>query len=392
MLNSTPPTDGAGALLRRPLLGGVLALAVAVGIGRFAYTPILPAMQHGAGLELTAAGLLASANYAGYLVGSLLAAGLPAGQIRRRGLALGLVAVVLTLGLMAPANELLVWAALRFLSGLASAVVFVLASTRVLDLLRHHGALGLTGWLYSGVGLGIALAGLIVRLIDRSLDWRGDWLAMTLLAAGLAALAWRGLSRAPAVPVRPTPLRSRAGRGVRVAFGLLLAAYLLEGTGYIVSGTFLVAIVERMPGLRGEGASVWIVVGLAAAPSCLLWADLAGRLGYGRALVLAYLLQAIGLALPALADGLPIALATALALGGTFMGITTLTLALGGQLAPGRSGAAIGLLTGAFGLGQILGPTLAGLLASQSQGFGPALLGASGIILLGGLLLVGLRE
>ena len=377
--------------VRRPLLGGVLALAVAMGIGRFAYTPILPAMQRAARLDAGQAGLLASANYAGYLAGALLATAAPPGVSRGRILRGCLVAVVLTTGLMALTPNPVVWGLVRFLSGLASAGAFVLTSGLVLDLLRARRRLPLAGWLYGGVGLGITASGLVVRAVGAPLGWRGDWLVLATLAAALGALSWRLLPAArPAAASIRAPAAGR--RWPTAPLGLLLAAYLLEGTGYIVTGTFLVAIVEGMPGLAGAGPGVWIVVGLAAAPSCILWARLATLIGPVRALTLAYMAQACGIALPALGGGAWIAVAAALLFGGTFLGITTLTLTLAGGLAPGRSTGIIGLATAAFGTGQIAGPVVAGMIARRAHSFDPALLAASAIVLLGGCLVAGLRH
>ncbi len=182
-------------------------------------------------------------------------------------------------------------------------------------------------------------------------------------------------------------MRSHA---VPIAHVLLFAAYFLEGIGYIVTGTFLVAIVDGTPGLRGIGADVWIVVGLAVIPSAVLWAALAGRAGYARALAGAYVLQAIGIALP-IAGGAGAAFASAVLFGGTFAGITALTLTLGGHLAPSRSARLIGMLTAVFGLGQMIGPVLGGVIAHRAQDFTPALAAASALVLTGGVLMASLQ-
>jgi len=173
---------------------------------------------------------------------------------------------------------------------------------------------------------------------------------------------------------------------VRVAHVLLFAAYFLEGIGYIVTGTFLVAIVEGTPGLQGIGADVWIVVGLAVIPSVAFWAALAGRASYARALAGAYVLQAVGIVLP-IAGGSVAAFASAVLFGGTFAGITALTLSLAGHLAPGRSARLIGMLTAVFGVGQMIGPVLAGFIVSRAQDFTPALAAASALVLAGGVLM-----
>ena len=377
--------------LLRPILGGILGLAAAMGIGRFAYTPILPAMQQAARLDTAQAGFLASANYAGYLVGALLiVVAVPVGA-RRNVLAVSLVTVVATTALMASTTHPVVWGAVRFLSGLASAGVFVLASGLVLDLLRRAGQAARSGWLYTGPGLGIAVSGLVVRVAGRALGWRGDWLVLALLATAAAYSSWRWLPCGDGAgkPVAaPQPMRIP---GSPAALPLLFAAYTLEGVGYIVTGTFLVAIVERMPGLEGWGASVWIVVGLAALPASVLWATSARHLGYPRALALAYFVQACGILLPMLGSAVA-AVAAALLFGGTFLGISALTLALAGHLAPHGSARLIGMLTVAYGLGQVIGPVLAGLLVTRTGSFGPALLAASAIVLLGAGLMLALAR
>ncbi len=393
--------DGTEREARAPLrllVGGGAALAVAMGIGRFAYTPILPAMEVAAHLSTNQAGLLASANYAGYLAGALATAIIPRAA-RGRVLAVSLLAVVVTTALMAGATSLAVWGVIRFLSGLASAGVFVLASGIVLDALRRQGRASLSGWLFSGVGVGIALSGTVVHVAAGALGWRGEWFALALIAAVALYPSWRWLPPdhgAAATTTRERPItttreRSILSRAVRAALALLLLAYLLEGLGYIVTGTFLVAIVERMRGLGGFGPSVWIVVGLAAAPSGVVWVGLAARVGYARALALAYVVQACGIGLPLL-GGAGAALLSAVLFGGTFIGVSTLTLTLAGQIAPGRSAGLIGLLTAAFGLGQIAGPLLAGVLAGHTHNFGPALAVAAAIVLLGGILMAALQS
>jgi len=138
------------------LLGGILALAAAMGIGRFAYTPLLPAMQQAAGLDPTQAGLLAAANYAGYLVGALLAAFAVPASGRTRILLISAVAVAATTAMMATTTDLAAWSIVRFIAGLGSAGVLVLASGLVLDDLRRQGRASLSSWLFSGVGLAIA--------------------------------------------------------------------------------------------------------------------------------------------------------------------------------------------------------------------------------------------
>lgn len=376
----------------RLVLGGVLALAAAMGIGRFAYTPILPAMQTAGRLTTAQAGLLAAANYAGYLVGAVLLAG----AVRRTAPIAALrsftLAVVTTTALMSVTTGLAVWCLVRFAAGVASAGVFVLASGLVLDELRRLGKGARSGWLFSGPGLGIVLSGLVVRFAGSSLGWRGDWAVLAVVAAVAIMPCWRWPAPAPFVAAsHPNQLGTMGTRSARSILGLLFAAYALEGIGYIVTGTFLPTIVERAPGAHGLGSAVWIVVGLAAMPAGVLWAAAGERVGYPRALACAFLLQSGGIVLPLL-GGVGPAIGAAILFGGTFIGITTLTITLAGRLAPASSANLIARLTAAYGVSQMIGPVLAGLVAGQSDNFGPALIGASALVLVGGVLMMRLSR
>ncbi len=374
----------------RPLLAGILALAAAMGIGRFAYTPLLPALQEAGGLDTARAGLIAAANYAGYLLGALLVVLVMAGLPRMRVLHASAVGVVATTALMAATTDFAGWSIIRFLSGIASAGVFVLASGLVLDDLRRRGQASRGGWLYSGVGIGIVTSGVVVRASAETLSWRGDWIVLALIAAVALAPCARWLPHVDRQEARASGTAPPMAASVRVALGLLFVAYFLEGLGYIVSGTFLVAIVEQTPGLASLGSGVWIVVGLAAIPSAVFWTASAAHIGYARALACAYALQACGIVLP-IVGGVGAAFASAVLFGGTFAGITALTLTFAGQL--GRSGSTnlFAMLTASFGLGQVIGPVVAGFIASWAQGFAPALIAAAAVVLVAAGLTVALR-
>src|SRR5215212_6907975 len=205
---TSPRSSSAYSFL--PLIGGILALAAAMGIGRFAYTPLLPAMREVAGLDPTQAGLLAAANYAGYLAGALLVAVAVPASARVRILMVSASAVVATTALMAFTTNFAPWSVVRFVAGLASAGVLVLATGIVLDDLRRQGRTSLSGWLFSGVGIGIVVSGVVVRLTRETLGWRGNWLVLALLATAAFYPCWRWLPRAVREPELPvtSPLAS----------------------------------------------------------------------------------------------------------------------------------------------------------------------------------------
>ncbi len=344
------------------------ALAAAMGIGRFAYTPILPLMTAHAGLTAQAAGQLATANYVGYLIGAVGAAASP--RLARSVVAcrVSLATLVAALAAMALSTNVIEWGILRLIAGIASALVFVIAVNTLMD---HGHPAHHAGWAFSGVGIGIALSAAL-PVTD---DWQGAWWAATALAAVLGAFAWNMHASAAGETSKIPAAQPAGARGPLV---LLMASYTLEGVGYIIAGTFLVAAVtQQSPGELGS--AVWLLVGLAAAPSAALWARFTGRFSHAALLVAALLLQAAGIAWAGTGNSVA-ALAGAVLFGGTFIGISTLALAAGRALQfPG----AVALLTTGYSVGQIVGPVAVAPLLHN--GFQQALLAGAAVVLLAAL-------
>ncbi|RAG82191.1 MFS transporter [Streptacidiphilus pinicola] len=347
-----------------------------MGVGRFAFTPILPLMHTQAGLTASAGANLASANYIGYLVGALAGILVPALTRSPSVMRGSLVVLTFTLAAMPTTQAVPVWAGLRLLAGAASALVFVIAVTALLSNLRAHPP-SLIGWGFGGVGAGIALSGLLVLTLRHAGDWRTAWWGTAVLAALLSAAAW---SLSPKISQAPTAAPPKTGRATtspenRRWFGALFASYSLEGIGYIIAGTFLVAAIEQTsPGWIGSGA--WVLVGLAAIPSSALWARWSRRWPRPDLLFAALLVQAVGISLPALLGGVAAALVSAVLFGGTFLGVSTIALATGEHLQFPRS---IALLTAGYSVGQILGPLVAAPLLRH--GYHQALLMAAAVVL-----------
>ncbi|MGE4579226.1 MAG: YbfB/YjiJ family MFS transporter [Desulfuromonadales bacterium] len=374
--------DPARASLR-VLLGGMLGMAVAMGLGRFVFTPIIPLMQRDLGLTHGLAGWLAGLNYLGYLIGALLCSFMP--QLARNRL-VGLSALLVTIigtALMALAQTGLVWGLLRLAAGIASALLFIIISVEVAEALGRRGHLPWIGALYGGIGFGIALSGSLVPLFDWGWGWQGAWIGSGLIAA-LLALIGMAIRRETAPPEGANAVAPPAGRLNRTLWPLA-AAYFCEGLGYIVSATFLVSIIAETDGLAFFAPYSWVAVGLAAIPSTLFWPWLARRFGARLALLLAYGLQAAGILVCIWAESVPTVLFAAVSFGGTFLGIVALVMAEGGRRAPGSQQRIAAVLTACFGIGQILGPPIAGVLADLRHGFALPLLLAAGTVLVGAL-------
>ena len=368
------------------VLKAAAALAAGMGVGRFVYTPILPLMHAQAGLSASAGASLATANYIGYLAGAL--AGILAPRLVRSRviLRISLILLIVTLLAMPLTHAVAVWWALRLLAGVASALVFVIAASSLLSHLRGHPA-HLPGWGFGGVGAGIALSGGVVLILRSVGDWRSAWWASAALAAVLAAGAWTLRPEPYAVPVSGPVGATRPASRPRTHrwFSALLACYSLEGVGYIIAGTFLVAAIEQTsPGWIGSGA--WVLVGLAAVPSSAFWAWLSRRWSRPDLLLAALVVQAVGIALPAVLGGVAAAVISAALFGATFLGIATIALAAGAHLQFPRS---VALLTVGYSVGQILGPLIVTPLLHH--GYHLALLVAAVVILVAAAAAVVLR-
>lgn len=364
-------------------LGGMLALASSMGIGRFVYTPILPVMAASLGLSKTQAGLIASANFAGYLAGALMAAWRLPGGPRAWFVGGQVLSAVTTAGMAASASMPLLLL-LRLLGGAASAYVLVFGSSVVLDRLAVSGRGRLAAVHFAGVGVGIAVSAVLVSGLEAyGVGWRALWLASGVLAAVTipvaAALvpAYHAAPHAASAPPAEHAPDDRLPRGL----GALTLCHGLFGFGYIITATFLVAIVRDAPGAGALEPVVWLVVGVAAIPSTALWGWGGARWGMVRAYAAACLLEAAGV----LAGGLwvtPVgALLAAALLGCTFMGLTALGFGAARALAPHQQNRSFALMTAGFGVGQIAGPIAAGWMFDLTGSFaGPSVLAAAALV------------
>lgn len=395
-----------------------LALATAMGIGRFAFTPLLPMMLADGVVDLPGASWLASANYLGYLVGALLCTFQPLTWSRfislppvlattwLRG---GLVATcVLTLGMALQLPALWPW--LRFAAGVASAFVFVFTSGWCLARLAERDASNLGGLMFTGPGAGIAISGVLASGMV-ALHWKAaaGWLIFGVLACMLTAITWRTFSmkldiKLPSAALEPadSSASSFAAQPARASFASrwhmlwLAIAYGLDGLGYIITATFLPVIARQvMPGSAWLDL-FWPLFGLAVIVGAWLSTriSLKGDLRY--VLAACYIMQAIGVILTVwLPTPLGFALGSLL-LGMPFTAITFFALQEVRRLKPDSTASYMGLLTAVYGMGQIAGPPLAAWLLSRSatvgQGFNLALQIAASVLVLGALMFVGLAR
>jgi predicted MFS family arabinose efflux permease len=346
---------------------GLAAIAAAIGIGRFAYTPILPTMLAALGWSKSDAGLVASANLLGSFVGALLA-GRPFVAARPRHCLLAALTIsVASTAAMSLPSDIACFVGLRFIGGVASAFVIVCASALVLERLQASGRGSLSAIHFAGVGFGIMVSAITVSAMQEwGAPWRSLWIgsgAIAMLAAMAASALIRtsdhvGASSKPAAfQTSPSGLRA------------MIVAYGLFGFGYVITATFLVAIVRLTDEVCVLESWVWMLFGLAAVPSVTAWSWLGERIGILNAFAAACVIEAIGVA--ASVEWVTIAgiCFSALLLGGTFMGITALGFMAARMLSGGNPHRAFGRATASFSIGQMAGPVLAGFLSERFGDF-----------------------
>jgi predicted MFS family arabinose efflux permease len=357
---------------------GLLALASAMGIGRFSLTPVLPLMQGDMGLTISQGNWLATANYLGYLIGALTCMALapsPARAIRW-----GLASVAIFTVAMGFTRLYPVWLAFRFLSGLASPFVLIGVSAWAMPILAQRDKANWSGIVFAGVGVGITFAGFI-GLAAGLQAWGSPaaWLTMGLVASALVIALWWPLAPDSGAANAAASKRGDVPREVYI----VVTCYGLFGYGYIIPATFLPALARAYVNDPAVFGWVWPVFGVAAAGSTVLASQLGHHLTPRRLWMLAQWLMIAGLVAPVLALNVPTLIFAAICVGGTFMVITMAgvkeVLRIGGP----NASRGIGMVTAAFAAGQIAGPFTVNLFAGWSNTFAITSLMAATALVLG---------
>jgi predicted MFS family arabinose efflux permease len=366
----------------RIAIAGLAALAVAMGIGRFAFTPILPMMQQDAGLSVAGGGWLASANYLGYFVGALWA-----GSVRVQAavaIRAGLSAIALSSLAMAFDVGFATWAVLRAIAGVASAWVLVHTSAWVLERNAPLGRPILAGVLFAGVGSGIVVAGsLCVILMAIHAGSSSAWLLLGLVSLAVTAAVWRVFRTSNQKRIALSEPHRWTWQQAR-----LVLAYGAYGFGYIIPATFLPVMARDVVSDPAVFGWAWPVFGAAAVLSTLGVALLSGRYSNRVAWIASHFVMALGVAAPVFWPGAGGIVLAALCVGGTFVVITMVGLQEARTVATAQAPRLMAAMTAAFAAGQIVGPLSVSFLVGAGGGFAAALLIACAVLVAGALLLV----
>jgi predicted MFS family arabinose efflux permease len=371
-----------------------MGAALSLGVTRFAYALLLPAMREDLGWTYALSGAMNTANAAGYMVGATMTPWL----MKRLGAEQpfswgGLLACVFmaSCGFFKSADVLLLQ---RFLAGFASAWVFVAGGVLAARLAQQHPQQ--SGWLlglyYGGTGWGIVASALLVpRVMPQAQDWPKAWwwlAGVCAIALALMAPVARKLNRcAVSTAAQAKEKDESMWQLQRPRMLPMLLGYGCFGMGYIGYMTFVIALLRQQGVSPDVRTLFYVVLGLGVLVSARLWAKLLDRHRDGGALMKLSALLGLATALAALTTQVPLLLLSGLLFGAVFLSVVASTTAFVRHNLPQYLWVhGIGLFTVVFAWGQIVGPTLVGLIADGPGGLKQGLLASAACLWLGSLL------
>ncbi|AOW78583.1 MFS transporter permease [Colwellia sp. PAMC 20917] len=368
------------------LLAGILALVVGVGVARFVFTSLLPTMLEES-ISIAFAGVLASINYLGYLMGSVFSIFIKDIHAKVRYFRFGLCLCVLSSFVLGITENNTLWIIARLLAGFGAAMALVVGSAVVMLKLKATNKTKAMGIHFSGLGFSIVITDLVMRAVFYfGGDWKDAWLVLAILGAFLSCYSAYILrfDRQPSSEVVKHKFDKTLFSPMVI---VLILAYFTEGIGMVVQATFLPDIVNSLDGLAGYGGYVWLAVGIAGIPSCIIWMRLAHRFGSINIMMAAMLLQIVGILIPTFSNNIIMNLISGLFFGATFIGLVALFMNFAGQLSNKNPVFIMGAITSAYGLGQIIAPLYCVALIEQFTTYNYALY-LTAIIVAGGIFLL----
>ncbi|MDM3980501.1 YbfB/YjiJ family MFS transporter [Staphylococcus haemolyticus] len=369
----------------KQLVLSMLALMIAMSISRFAYTPILPFMQQDTSMNNQNAGLLATFNYLGYLMGAIIPMFITI-KSKVFDLKLYVMINVISVILMGFSEHFLIWSVLRIIAGITSGTIFVVASNVALEALRMANKQSISGILYSAVGIGIFSSSIFIFLYTQAQTWKATWIILGVVALMAGIIILTSMKDNPSISKHSASSNQNQGKALNRAFIIPFSiAYFFEGAGYIVTGTFLVALIKTIPAYADYAALSWMFVGLGAMPATLIWSLFAEKIGYKKAIYSALILQIISVGLPIFSHHMLGLIVASMLFGATFLGLTTLFMSKSQELMyhTNQKLNLVSLLTVIYSVGQMIAPMIAGVLIGDSNNYQLALTFAMILLILG---------
>ena len=339
---------------------GICIVAITGGLGRFAYTPIIPYMQSSLSLTSTDIGIIASSNYFGYLIGSMIPLFFAFENRQKLTLYLSVIISILSLGLMGFTEDLNHFIVLRFFQGVSGAVALVIATNLIFSEMTEGQSFDLRLAHISGFGVGMFLSAMLIWICSLySLDWYQQWFVVSVTCVILTIPI---LILEPNSKTSPKITTSYGKNNMSIGFIGISIGYFFFGLGYIIFGTFIAAMAVNTPALANIQHTTWILVGLAAMPAIFFWQKVSKFTGNHISLSLSCFTTSFGIFLLYFFDSPISSLIACMAYGLGVVGIVGLVLLEGKIRHSGSVKFAVAFLTTTFSIGQISGPYISGIM------------------------------
>ncbi len=368
------------------LIAGIFAVIIGLGVARFAFTSLLPPMLDDF-LTVTYAGILASVNFAGYLGGSIFSMFIKDINQKVILFRVGIFLAILTTVILGTTTNETIWFISRIVAGFAAAMAFVVGSAIVMTKLSFENKTKAMGIHFSGIGFSILTTDLISRaVLNSGATWEDSWVVLAIFASIAALYSMYILSFDKKVETKV--VKHKFDKSLFSFFVILIImAYFTEGVGFVVQGTFLPDIINSLEGLEGYGNLTWTLVGLAGIPSCIIWMRLAHNYGSVNIIIIALLIQMVGILIPTITSNIYMNLFSGILFGGTFVGLVGMFMNLGGKLAGNNPVVLMGAVTTSYGIGQVIAPLYSVYFIEKFGNYDYALY-LTALIVFGGILLL----
>ncbi|RLA73746.1 MAG: MFS transporter [Epsilonproteobacteria bacterium] len=366
------------------ITAGIISLIVGVGLARFAFTSLLPAMLKDF-LTIEFTGILSSLNYVGYMSGTLLAVFITNINTKVKLFRLGLVLSIVTTLILSVTTNHVLWILSRIIAGFGTSMVLIVGASIVMLKLQFDDKKKAMGWYFAGIGGSIVVMEIVVRfLVDY--NHQTIWLIATICCIVGAIYPYYILSFDETI--RKNAPHHKFDKSIFSPFVIILTmVYMTEGVGFVVQATFLPDIINSVKGLEGFGSNVWLIAGLAGIPSSIVLMTLSKRYGSINIIIFTLLLQVVGILIPTITDNIYLNLLSGILYGGTFVGLVALFMNQAGEIARHNPVVLMATFTTAYGIGQISAPLYSVALINYSGSYDMTLYLTGFIVFCGAALL-----
>ena len=366
------------------IIAGILSTIIAIGFGRFIYTPILPNMQNDLNLNSTTMGMISSFNYFGYLIGSIIPIIWKYSDFRKMIIFSSIISA-LTICLMGCTTDLRIFCTLRFICGISSAVSFVYTISLMFNFFKESLNKTLQLYHFCGIGLGIVVGTTVVWIISTiNLLWSHQWMFVGLIGVLLCTAI---IIFIPKNLDYKNEDRNSVKSKLKINFIIISLGYFFFGIGYIIFGTFISAIARNLFEVSFYQYMSWIIVGFFAIPSVLVWDWVSRKISIDLLLFFSCSTVTLGVAF-LIFNNVSYFFIACLLYGLGVPGSVALILVEGKKRFIGNVNISVAIMTTAFSIGQILGPYVSGMLIDLENNYKSSIYLAISCMILSSILML----